>query len=165
MCRSKVKARLETGYGEWVERIPAWTKWATQVCFSRLTCSGSSVLRSGPWNLSTHGLARHAPALLHMPVIPGHDALVPSCGRSARPVWTVSVEDSSLIYSHTGVQVNVHAREPKWLCYVYYDVDCAAGSMTPVNSSYTCSSYLPMSLRTMSPIPSFSLSLILCLPL
>ena len=29
-CRSKVKARIETGYGEWVERIPAWTKWATQ---------------------------------------------------------------------------------------------------------------------------------------
>ena len=26
-----MKARLETGYGEWVERIPAWTKWATQV--------------------------------------------------------------------------------------------------------------------------------------
>jgi hypothetical protein len=22
--------RLETGYGEWVERIPAWIKWATQ---------------------------------------------------------------------------------------------------------------------------------------
>ena len=29
--RSKVKARVETAYGEWVERIPAWTKWATQV--------------------------------------------------------------------------------------------------------------------------------------
>ena len=25
-----MKARLETGYGEWIERIPAWTKWATQ---------------------------------------------------------------------------------------------------------------------------------------
>ena len=31
LCRSKVKARLETAYGEWVERIPAWIKWATQV--------------------------------------------------------------------------------------------------------------------------------------
>jgi len=28
--RTKVKARLETAYGEWVERIPAWIKWATQ---------------------------------------------------------------------------------------------------------------------------------------
>jgi hypothetical protein len=26
-----VKARLETAYGEWVERIPAWIKWASQV--------------------------------------------------------------------------------------------------------------------------------------
>lgn len=29
-CRSKIKTRLETAYGEWVERIPAWIKWATQ---------------------------------------------------------------------------------------------------------------------------------------
>jgi 1,4-alpha-glucan branching enzyme len=29
-CRSKIKIRLETAYGEWVERIPAWIKWATQ---------------------------------------------------------------------------------------------------------------------------------------
>ncbi len=29
--RSKIKTRLETAYGEWVERIPAWIKWATQV--------------------------------------------------------------------------------------------------------------------------------------
>ncbi len=29
--RTKVKARVETAYGEWVERIPAWAKWATQV--------------------------------------------------------------------------------------------------------------------------------------
>lgn len=28
--RTKIKARLETAYGEWVERIPAWSKWATQ---------------------------------------------------------------------------------------------------------------------------------------
>ena len=28
---TKVKTRLETAYGEWVERIPAWIKWATQV--------------------------------------------------------------------------------------------------------------------------------------
>lgn len=28
--RSKIKTRLETAYGEWVERIPAWIKWATQ---------------------------------------------------------------------------------------------------------------------------------------
>lgn len=28
--RTKIKARLETAYGEWVERIPAWIKWATQ---------------------------------------------------------------------------------------------------------------------------------------
>lgn len=28
--RSKIKTRLETSYGEWVERIPAWIKWATQ---------------------------------------------------------------------------------------------------------------------------------------
>ena len=26
-----MKARVETAYGEWVERIPAWAKWATQV--------------------------------------------------------------------------------------------------------------------------------------
>lgn len=30
-CRTKIKIRLETAYGEWVERIPAWIKWATQV--------------------------------------------------------------------------------------------------------------------------------------
>ena len=30
-CRTKVKVRVETAYGEWVERIPAWIKWATQV--------------------------------------------------------------------------------------------------------------------------------------
>ena len=30
-CRTKIKTRLETAYGEWVERIPAWIKWATQV--------------------------------------------------------------------------------------------------------------------------------------
>ncbi len=29
--RTKVKSRVETAYGEWVERIPAWIKWATQV--------------------------------------------------------------------------------------------------------------------------------------
>eukprot|EP00210_Caulerpa_lentillifera_P003282 g3133.t1 len=28
--RTKIKCRLETCYGEWVERIPAWIKWATQ---------------------------------------------------------------------------------------------------------------------------------------
>lgn len=28
--RSLVKARIETAYGEWVDRIPAWIKWATQ---------------------------------------------------------------------------------------------------------------------------------------
>ena len=28
--RTKIKARLETAYGEWVERIPAWIRWATQ---------------------------------------------------------------------------------------------------------------------------------------
>ena len=28
-----MKARVETAYGEWVERIPAWTKWATQVLY------------------------------------------------------------------------------------------------------------------------------------
>lgn len=27
---SKVKTRLETAYGEWVDRIPAWIRWATQ---------------------------------------------------------------------------------------------------------------------------------------
>ena len=35
LCRTKVKARVETAYGEWVERIPAWIKWATQV---RIPC-------------------------------------------------------------------------------------------------------------------------------
>ncbi len=30
-CRTKIKTRLETAYGELVERIPAWIKWATQV--------------------------------------------------------------------------------------------------------------------------------------
>ncbi len=30
MFRTKIKTRLETAYGEWVERIPAWIKWATQ---------------------------------------------------------------------------------------------------------------------------------------
>ena len=34
-CRSKVKVRLETAYSEWVERIPAWIKWATQVGLAR----------------------------------------------------------------------------------------------------------------------------------
>jgi hypothetical protein len=29
--RTKIKVRLETSHGEWVERIPAWIKWATQV--------------------------------------------------------------------------------------------------------------------------------------
>lgn len=28
--RTKVKTRLETAYGEWVDRIPAWIVWATQ---------------------------------------------------------------------------------------------------------------------------------------
>lgn len=28
--RSRIKSRLETEAGEWVERIPAWIKWATQ---------------------------------------------------------------------------------------------------------------------------------------
>jgi 1,4-alpha-glucan branching enzyme len=28
--KTKVKARVETAYGEWVDRIPAWIKWATQ---------------------------------------------------------------------------------------------------------------------------------------
>ncbi|DBB05355.1 TPA: hypothetical protein ACH3X3_010575 [Trebouxia sp. C0006] len=28
--RTKIKTRLETAYGEWVERIPAWITWATQ---------------------------------------------------------------------------------------------------------------------------------------
>ncbi len=28
--RTKIKCRLETAGGEWVERIPAWIKWATQ---------------------------------------------------------------------------------------------------------------------------------------
>ena len=27
--RTKVKARVETAYGEWVERIPAWIKWVS----------------------------------------------------------------------------------------------------------------------------------------
>ena len=31
MARTKVKVRVETAYGEIVERIPAWIKWATQV--------------------------------------------------------------------------------------------------------------------------------------
>jgi hypothetical protein len=31
-CSTKLKARLETADGAWVERIPAWIKWATQVC-------------------------------------------------------------------------------------------------------------------------------------
>ncbi len=29
-CRTKLKARIETADGSWVERIPAWIKWATQ---------------------------------------------------------------------------------------------------------------------------------------
>lgn len=28
--RTKIKCRLETPFGNWVERIPAWVKWATQ---------------------------------------------------------------------------------------------------------------------------------------
>lgn len=28
--RTKIKARVQTAYGEWVERIPAYIKWATQ---------------------------------------------------------------------------------------------------------------------------------------
>lgn len=35
-----MKARIETAYGEWVDRIPAWIKWATQVTiFVALPCS------------------------------------------------------------------------------------------------------------------------------
>ena len=30
LCRNKIKCHLETCYGEWVMRIPAWIKWATQ---------------------------------------------------------------------------------------------------------------------------------------
>ena len=33
--RTKVKVRVETAYGEIVERIPAWIKWATQVRWLR----------------------------------------------------------------------------------------------------------------------------------
>ena len=29
--RTKVKARVETAYGEWVERIPAWIKWVSMI--------------------------------------------------------------------------------------------------------------------------------------
>jgi hypothetical protein len=28
--RTKVKCRLEAADGQWVEKIPAWIKWATQ---------------------------------------------------------------------------------------------------------------------------------------
>ena len=31
--RTKVKARVETAYGEWVERIPAWIKWVSILIF------------------------------------------------------------------------------------------------------------------------------------
>ena len=30
LLRTKLKCRLETPDGQWVERIPAWIKWATQ---------------------------------------------------------------------------------------------------------------------------------------
>lgn len=30
ICRTKVKCRVETIDGQWVEKIPAWIKWATQ---------------------------------------------------------------------------------------------------------------------------------------
>lgn len=29
-CRSKIKCRLECPDGFWVERIPAWARWAVQ---------------------------------------------------------------------------------------------------------------------------------------
>lgn len=29
-CRTKLKARVQLADGSWAERIPAWTKWATQ---------------------------------------------------------------------------------------------------------------------------------------
>lgn len=44
-----MKARLETAYGEWVERIPAWIRWATQVC-PQLSCvtPGNTIVASTP---------------------------------------------------------------------------------------------------------------------
>ena len=30
LCRCKLKARVQIADGSWVERIPAWIKWATQ---------------------------------------------------------------------------------------------------------------------------------------
>ncbi len=50
-----MKVRVETAYGEWVERIPAWIKWATQVNTAHLSspclqllgapCSSKQLLR------------------------------------------------------------------------------------------------------------------------
>ena len=38
-CRTKIKTRLETAYGELVERIPAWITWATQVSLGGCKCT------------------------------------------------------------------------------------------------------------------------------
>jgi hypothetical protein len=41
--RSKIKVRLETAQGEWVERIPAWIKYATQVRRAAVNGGGGGV--------------------------------------------------------------------------------------------------------------------------
>ena len=44
-CRTKIKTRLETAYGELVERIPAWIKWATQVSLDSSRYSDLEIVR------------------------------------------------------------------------------------------------------------------------
>ena len=44
-CRTKIKTRLETAYGELVERIPAWITWATQVSLDGCKYAGFKVVR------------------------------------------------------------------------------------------------------------------------
>ena len=59
--RTKIKTRLETAYGEWVERIPAWISWATQVCSKQLI-----------QYLVTHSTCPAVfHAILHMMITPG----------------------------------------------------------------------------------------------
>jgi hypothetical protein len=41
--RTKIKCRVETISGSWVEKIPAWIKWATQVGIPDLGIGGGAV--------------------------------------------------------------------------------------------------------------------------
>ena len=72
-ARSKIKTRLETAYGEWVERIPAWIKWATQVRWRVLLvmlCIVASSLASRNIVCSSHHTTSQGRPTIHRPHIP-----------------------------------------------------------------------------------------------